>query len=98
RIVGDDYIFHSMGLTQLSNLRTSEVPGSFMPGIVRDPDIADPFDPGIGPGVKHSVIKNAIDRNRGANAKRKRQDRGEGEGRVADDLPQCEADILEHNL
>jgi hypothetical protein len=35
-------------------------------GVVRHPDIADPFNPRVRPGVNHRVIKNAIDGGGGA--------------------------------
>ena len=45
--------------------------------------------------MKHRVVKDAIDRNGGANSEGERQDRGEGESQVAKDLPEGKAEILQ---
>ena len=64
-----------------------------MAGVVRNPDVADPVDSRVRPGVKHRVIKDAIDGDGGAYSKRERQDRGEGESQVAKDLSKGKAEI-----
>ena len=69
-----------------------------MAGAVGDLDVADSLDPGVGPGVEHSIVQDAVDGDCGADAKCERKDGGEGEARVADDLPERKAEILEHNL
>src|SRR5947209_5343720 len=79
RVVGGDHVLDSMGLPQLANLRAGQAPGSFMAGVVRDPDVADSLDPGVRPGMEHSIIENAVDGDRGADAKGERKDCGEGE-------------------
>src|SRR5580692_3086804 len=69
-----------------------------MAGGVRDRNVADSLDPGVRPGVEHSIVKDAVDCDRGSDAKGERKDCGEREARVADDLPERKAEILEHNL
>ena len=41
-----------------------------MAGVVRHPDIADPLDSRVRPGMKHRVIKDAIDGDGGADSER----------------------------
>jgi hypothetical protein len=48
--------------------------------------------------MEHSVVQNAVDSDCSANAKGERKDSREREARVADDLPEGKAEILEHNL
>ena len=98
RIVGGNHILDSVGLPQLANLRSSQAPGSFMAGVVRDPDVADSLDPGVRPRMEHSIVQDAVNGDCGADAKGERKDCGEGEARVADDLPERKAEILEQYL
>src|SRR5205814_231217 len=98
RIVGDNHILDSVGLAQLSNLRAGQVRGSFMTGVVRERDVTNSLDSGVRPRMEHSVVQDAVDGDCGADAKRERKYCGEREARVADDLPERKAEILEHNL
>ena len=52
-----------------------------MARVIGDPDVADPLDPGVRPGMEHGIVQDAIDGDRGADAKRERKDCGEAEGR-----------------
>jgi hypothetical protein len=98
RIVGDNHILDSVGLAQLADLRAGQAPGVFMAGVVREPDVADPLDPSVRPRMEHSVVQDAVDSDCSANAEGERKDCGEREARVADDLPERKAEILEHHL
>jgi hypothetical protein len=48
--------------------------------------------------MEHGVIKDAVDSNRGADSQGKRQDCGEREAEVAENLPECEPEILEQYM
>ena len=44
--------------------------------------------------MEHSVVENAVDSNGCANTKGERKDRGKGETRVTEDLPEGKTEIL----
>ena len=88
------YVLSGMCLAQLPDLRTGESPGSVAAGIVRNPDVADPVDPRIRPGMEHRGVQDAVDSNRGAYAEGERKDRGKGKSRVTENLPERKAEIL----
>jgi hypothetical protein len=83
-----------MRLPKLANLRTSQPPGVIAAGVIRNPDVADPFDSRVRPGMEHSVVEDAVDSNGCADAEGERKDRGKGETGVTEDLPERKTEIL----
>jgi hypothetical protein len=90
----DSYVLSGMRLAQLTNLRTRQTPGPIVASVVSNPDVADPVDSRVRPGMEHRVIEDAVNGNGGADAKGERKDRGEGEGWVTENLPERKAEIL----
>jgi hypothetical protein len=94
RKVEGSYVLNGMRLPKLVNLRTSQPKGSIVAGVVRRPDVADPVDSRVRPGMEHSIVEDAVDSNGCTNAKGERKDRGKRETWVTEDLPERKTEIL----